>query len=98
MRVRIALGVGVFTLAIACTGLLGLGDYHEVSTPSATDAGGGCDVDLTKTCYACAPTNNEQFLNSCGSGDCVPFDDKRVTKALADGGLPPAPPGGDGGI
>ena len=87
----------------ACSSLLGLGDYHEVTTStdggSASDASGSCDVDLGKACYPCTPTTNEQFLNACSGADCVPFDDgKRDKNLLADGGLPPAPPGGDGGV
>ncbi len=96
----IVAGAIAISAVFACSSILGLTDYHEVSDggPAPTDAGGSCDVDLHKVCYPCTPTTNEQFLNSCSGADCVPFDDKRVTKLLADGGLPPAPPGGDGSI
>lgn len=90
--------------AAGCSSLLGLSDYHETAGPVSDggplgdgSAGSCADVDLTQTCYACTPQTNAQFLNSCSSSDCVPFDDKtRVTMLLPDGGLPPVPKS-DGG-
>ena len=64
-------------------------------TASAPDAS-TCDVDLATQCYSCVPTVTVEFLNACTSAACVPFDDTRVTRLLADGGLPPLPAGDAG--
>lgn len=45
-----------------------------------------------RPCYQCKqPKTVAQFANACTSAACTPFDDKRLTKLTADGGLPPLP-------
>ena len=84
----------------ACSAVLGLGDYvidKDLATSPETSTDGpageaGCDVDLTVQCYACPPATNEQILNSCTEGNCVPFEKGRLDGLLLqDGGLPPLP-------
>ncbi len=57
-------------------------------TSSATTQDAGCE---RAECYACTPASYVQYLNACTatSGQCVAFDNIRVTLRLADGGLPP---------
>jgi hypothetical protein len=38
-------------------------------------------------CFNC-PKTDLQYLNRCAPGDCVPFDNERLTKLNADGSLP----------
>src|SRR3954469_19383799 len=92
-----AVAVLVLTV-FGCDAVLGLGDYHvgteqadtgpPIDSPSNPDETGGpdsgvdCDVDLTQTCYACTPTTNDQFQNSCPDNTCIPFDESRVTGLL----------------
>jgi hypothetical protein len=96
--------------ATACSSILGFGDFAiggpDAGLPTdgpAPGAEGGsdggseasCDVDLTAVCYACAPTETDQFLNSCTTGQCLTFDHARLTSLLLpDGGLPSF----DGGV
>jgi hypothetical protein len=81
-----------------------LPDRMEPPDAPPGDAGAGgadaasCSVDLATQCYPCAPVTQPQFLNTCTSAACVPFDDTRVTLLLPDGDLPPLPSQtGDGG-
>jgi hypothetical protein len=48
-----------------------------------------CDLPETGDdgCFNC-PKTDLQYLNRCASGDCVPFDNSRLTKLNADGSLP----------
>ena len=94
--------------AFGCSAILGLGDFDvgatdagltDTGTPDtgvdSGDGGNTCNVDLTTTCYPCAPTQTDQYLNSCTDGTCVPFDQTRLKDLLLpDGGLPPIPPDG----
>jgi hypothetical protein len=105
VRAKRVVGVVIFGTILAlffgCSAVLGLGDYNVGPTDSGLDAnpdqtgepeGGeaGCGVDITKVCYPCDPTTNEQFLNSCPDNNCIPFDSTRLTGLLLpDGGLPP---------
>jgi len=82
----------------------GGGDASQLDGSNITDASGTLDGavdgplvcdDPVKKCYACTPTQNDQFLNSCTTGDCQPFDKTRLMGLFsADGGLPPFPDGG----
>ena len=74
---------------VACDAVLGLGQFtFDGSIGDASDECLG-----PNGCWACTPTTNDQFLNSCGSGQCVTFDTARVAPFLtADGSLPPLPP------
>jgi hypothetical protein len=96
----------VIAFVCACDAVIGLGDY-KFGDGGSTDSGGGdvvvpaeggtCDVDLTKECYPCQPSTNEQFLNSCSTGAvCTGFQDLKAL-LLPDGGLPPLPPLDGGG-
>jgi hypothetical protein len=43
-------------------------------------------------CWACAPENQEQFLNACTDAECVPYDNAQLEGLLLeDGSLPPVP-------
>jgi hypothetical protein len=42
-------------------------------------------------CHACSPSTTSEFYNACTSAECVPFDQKRLTKLPPDGKLPPLP-------
>ena len=63
-----------------------------------TPGGGGeagnpiptCDLPETGEdgCFNC-PETDLQYLNRCTEGDCVPFDNARLTKLNQDGSLPP---------
>jgi hypothetical protein len=75
-------------------------DIPDVSVPTdspSVDAGadaGAADASCVSDggCYACPPTAPEQFLNRCNTAACAPFDNRaRLTRLLADGGLPPLP-------
>jgi hypothetical protein len=60
----------------------------------AADAPVVC-IDPVKMCYQCPPTQDDQFLTSCGPGTCQPFDRSRILGLLyPDGALPPLPDGG----
>jgi hypothetical protein len=59
------------------------------ATSSGTAGGGSCTGDAG--CYACAPKTTQEFLNACTTAQCEPFDRKRLTHLLPDGGLPPLP-------
>ena len=97
-------------VVLACNSLLGLTDFdvlpdgpdagEETSTsdgaPTCVD-GESADADLRAVCYPCVPLVTEQFLNACTGAQCVPFDRGRLTRLLADGGLPSLPPDPDGG-
>jgi len=73
----------------ACDAVLGLSKF--TFDGSVADASDECTG--PGGCYACTPTTNDQFLNSCGGGQCIGFDPARVAPFLtADGGLPPLPP------
>lgn len=52
-----------------------------------------------KGCWRCERNTREELLNGCTGASCQPFDNARVTKLSADGGLPPVPanPPPDGG-
>ncbi len=91
LKSKVALGfVGIAVALVAgCGQILGLSDYHESKTLGDGGAS-SCDVDLATTCYPCSATTDQQLLNACTNG-CVPFDKKRITNVLADGGLPPVP-------
>jgi hypothetical protein len=74
-----------------------LGTPEQTNTDDLADAravdSANCDVDLTSTCYACAPSDTLQFFNACTTATCVPFDDlTRLTALLPDGAVPPLPP------
>jgi len=84
-----------------CNAIFGVNDY-TVLDDAAVNGGDGpngeaapsCDNfnPASGQCYPCAPTIDPQFLNSCTTGQCVPFDDKtRVPMANPDGSLPPVP-------
>lgn len=55
------------------------------------DGGPLCDDPLG--CWACAPTNDDQFLNHCTDATCEPFVNDTTSLPLlnADGSLPPLP-------
>jgi hypothetical protein len=105
--VRGALASWIVVSVCACDAVIGLGEY-KFGDGGSMEGGGGdvtppgdsgtCNVDLTKECYPCQPTSNEQFLNSCSNGAvCTGFQDLKGL-LLPDGGLPPLPPldaGGD---
>jgi hypothetical protein len=88
--------LGCAAIGAGCNSILGLGDYKV-----SPDAGGivpqgdsgSCAWDLDSgQCYPCAPQKDPEFLNSCTSSQCVPFDDTlRVPKANPDGSLPVVP-------
>lgn len=66
----------------------------DVPTPDAAADGGAPDASCVADggCYACPPTAPEHFLNRCTTAACAPFDNRaRLTRLLADGGLPPLP-------
>lgn len=75
----------------------GTGTGNEGS--SAPVAGGGeggggnpipeCELPETGEdgCFNC-PKSDLQYLNRCSDGDCVPFDNSRLTKLNPDGSLP----------
>jgi hypothetical protein len=91
---------GVF--AFGCNLVVGTYDFREDPADADTRdvaidvlepvSDAGCDVDLTRTCYACEPATNDQFLNACGESPCTPFDRTRLDGLLLpDGALPPLP-------
>ncbi len=86
----VVLGLGAVSAAFGCAQILGLGDYAEKA--GSFDGGGTCDVDLSTACYPCTATTDRQLLNACTTSGCVPFDKKRLTNLLPDGGLPPVQP------
>ncbi|GAC1537761.1 MAG: hypothetical protein NVS3B10_02110 [Polyangiales bacterium] len=109
-RVRWVGLVAVATILLACNSILGLTDFAV--TPDPADAsddrtmgngdgscadGGTSDADLAVVCYPCNPLTTEQLLNACTGAQCIPFDRARLTNLLPDGGMPPLPPGPDGG-
>lgn len=64
-------------------------------TPGGGGEGGGTPPDectLAPTgedgCFNC-PETDLQYLNRCADGDCVLFDNTRLTKLKPDGSLPP---------
>lgn len=71
-------------------------DIPDASAPTdapSSDAG-AADASCVSDggCYACPPTTPTQFLNQCTTAACAPFDNRaRLTRLLADGGLPPLP-------
>jgi hypothetical protein len=62
-------------------------------TPGGGGEGGNpiptCDLPETGEdgCFNC-PTTDREYLNRCTTGDCVPFDNSRLTKLNPDGSLP----------
>lgn len=48
-----------------------------------------CDLPETGEdgCFNC-PETDLQYLNRCSDGDCVPFDNSRLSKLNSDGSLP----------
>ncbi len=43
-------------------------------------------------CYACAPEQQEEYLNACTDAECVPYDNAQLQGLLLeDGSLPPVP-------
>ena len=53
-------------------------------------AGPGC-VDPSG-CYACEPSNTQQFQTACTDAGCIPYDNTPLSgMLLSDGGLPPVP-------
>src|ERR1700683_3586240 len=39
-------------------------------------------TDPVKQCYSCTPENDTEFLNSCTTGECQPFDRTRILGLL----------------
>ena len=81
--------------AVAETRTVAFADSRAGMT-SDSAAAGPADAALCSAeagqCYPCTPTSPIEFLNACTSAACVPFDDAtRLTRLLADGGLPPLP-------
>jgi hypothetical protein len=66
---------------------------HAADGADGADAAlDACASDANGGCYACPPTTATQLQNACTNATCVPFDDRaRLTRLLADGGLPPLP-------
>lgn len=112
---RIVLAVGGALLAFGCNLVVGSYDFRDDPLASNPDDNGGqdggekdaqsdvidCNVDLSNQCYPCEATTNEQLLNACTDGTCIPFDRSRiVARLLPDGALPPIPDGGvpEGGL
>ncbi|AKU94277.1 hypothetical protein AKJ09_00941 [Labilithrix luteola] len=107
---RIVLVVSGALLAFGCNLVVGSYDFRDDPlTSSEPDGSGGqdasgrdaqpdvidCNVDLSNQCYPCEPSTNEQLLNACTDGTCIPFDRSRITaRLLPDGALPPIPDGG----
>lgn len=63
-------------------------------TPGGGGEGGGnpipeCDLPETGEdgCFNC-PESDVQYLNRCTGGDCLPFDNTRLSKLNSDGSLP----------
>lgn len=110
--VAVAAPIAVCSVA-GCAGLLSFDDYVLVpgdgasqvdverdATGDALDETGqiSCGVDLAATCYPCNAVTNEQLLNACSDGQCLPFDRRRLDGLLApDGALPALPPSDGGG-
>lgn len=43
-------------------------------------------------CYACPPSTSAEIINRCTASTCARFDNRaRLTRLLADGGVPPLP-------
>jgi hypothetical protein len=66
----------------------------SASTDAPSSDAGAADASCVSDggCYACPPTTPTQFLNQCTTAACAPFDNRaRLTRLLADGGLPPLP-------
>jgi len=91
LRLRLCVALGLLASSVACDAVLGLGQFtFDASVGDAGDASDECIG--PNGCWACTPTTNDQFLNSCGGGQCIGFDSTRVTPfLLPDGGLPPLP-------
>jgi hypothetical protein len=79
-------------------GAAGNGTGNEGGTGPVVGAGGEAggenpipECNLPETgedgCFNC-PKTDLQYLNRCSDGDCVPFDNSRLTKLNPDGSLP----------
>jgi hypothetical protein len=63
----------------------------KTTSSSSSGSAGGASCTGDDGCYACKPKTTDEFLNACTDAKCQPFDKKRLTHLLPDGGLPPLP-------
>lgn len=76
-----------------CTSLFGAGSRCDQGYCIGGTAANCTGADTNgRPCY-CTPKAAAEFAKACTNASCVPFDEKRLTKLTADGGLPPLPSG-----
>jgi hypothetical protein len=75
-----------------CASLFGAGNRCDKGYCTAvTNAQCTAPGEDGRPCFHCTPKAPAELANACTRATCAPFDEKRLTKLTADGGLPPLP-------